>query len=757
MSGGGIPVVGSAIDAISDVGGAILETGGAIVDIIDDTVVTPTLSAGELLVVELEEACEFVWQGVLSPIVEEVANLFGFTDEEKIESFVVHNKLFDNSSYNDYLTYSILNKIRNNVDMKSTVLNAHFEGYNRFEDFVLEAFYNYTDGLPTSNLKSNFNTIEDFKNLVDSTLGLNVNVLNNIYKIPTDWEWIHHKYRLAHMSYRPTTKTYLNTDGYYYTIIGYTYDSINNRYVIQIQNKTTQSISIEYLNRISLSDGNVFLVGYYLYNGYYYYFIAQRDLDTGLLNVARDKEFDMNDMAYLDMKLGRVSNLVVSPYAMIRINSVNVTSSTMPTRYEKTVKLLNTLGLDLDTLVNNLNENPNISTTTDAYIHLALNVRDNSKAVSLALFDTFYYAMGSSQTPTPVFDGNTQEYQYSYYLVTFNGDSSTGRVKTALTWQYSPIEEFTGSIGEVGTALHTINGTDLILEKQIYSNKYVKITIKNLNSLTYLNIEGKAGIHMTDVTSDLLIPLSLPLTYIYDPYTQLELYYNCVHYTIQGGVKVHLDWYQTEAFGTFMEYLGYFVATVSGGLPALAIAVVSTYVIKRVIAMNIPTGLKALIIAGVVVLNIEAINTLNAHETAVSNATSCSYEVPTITDTVNTMSFSLSASQLSTIAYKTITNTVNGVYSSKTQRAIEETNEINEEGNKILEEYIDIYKKLVGTDTSFMLDIINNYNKNYTSVNDQVVTPDLLYNLPYIDKNYSLLYSYDALIYNYYDNALNVI
>lgn len=248
----------------------------------------------------------------------------------------------------------------------------------------------------------------------------------------------------------------------------------------------------------------------------------------------------------LDDQNFRITELEMLPIVPIRNATVNVNDDKSSDLYKQSKEILNYIGIDIDTVTDALKTNADIANVEDAFIHFGLNPNDSDATVSEMLYRMFEYSFNDTSLLNN--SGNSKGYTATVQEGPFNA---------AVAWSNQSIVISTGVIGPLNSYKHSVNGQTLVLQKQEEPNRYVTITMYDVSAITFIDRQGLVGTVATKLQDDnFYIPLSIYFVKQLSPIEQMKLFNKSLILTVYAAQVQHLEWYQTEAFGTLMQIIG---------------------------------------------------------------------------------------------------------------------------------------------------------------------------------------------------------
>jgi len=270
-------------------------------------------------------------------------------------------------------------------------------------------------------------------------------------------------------------------------------------------------------------------------------------------------------------------DLDMLPVITVRNSTISINEDKQSARYIQSKKMLNFLGIEIDSFTEGIEESPNIDTIEDTFIHFGLLPTDNSKVVSKVLFKTFDYVFYDS--------GLNQEGKYVTTM-------TEGSYNAAMSWSSQTRVVVDGIIGSRGHYEHAIVGKNLVMKWQAAEEQYVVLTITNLSSVTFIDRQGLVGCASKDVDRDgFYVPLSYFFVTQLSPLEQYELYNRSLLLSNYAADVQHLEWYETDGFMSFLQIIAVIITIVSFGSMAWVNGVGFTAAAVTQAAVNVAIGL----------------------------------------------------------------------------------------------------------------------------------------------------------------------
>jgi hypothetical protein len=282
-------------------------------------------------------------------------------------------------------------------------------------------------------------------------------------------------------------------------------------------------------------------------------------------------------------------------------------------RYEDTVEMVSSLGLQLSDLIDAYSENPDVGKMQDVFFGLAISPSNTSEIISIVLYEIFDFIY--DELP-PI--NYSDMYAASFKENPFNA---------AITWLPKAVDVYEGKIGNIGFCKHTINtasyravgsvrttytylgnynwkivtqdisevyregelistsilnetvreekdyddiyyehvetdvkenstnkGKDLIIERQLTSNTVKRLILHNLSGFHIVRRGVKnGGVTLPIDNKNFVIPLPVPVVERLSIIEKTALLSEAVYMIFYAYDEQHLRWYETEKFMKFLQ------------------------------------------------------------------------------------------------------------------------------------------------------------------------------------------------------------
>ena len=292
----------------------------------------------------------------------------------------------------------------------------------------------------------------------------------------------------------------------------------------------------------------------------------------------------------LDSTEGTWQGLNFFPIVAIRQGFVSVDADKTSTKYTESRDMLKTLGLDVDSLLTAVNDNPDVANISSVHVHLSVNLSDSSPEVDGLIYETFaeLYEDSGLYTETEKANANGG----IDVVGSYNATITEGDFNQALVWKSQSKTIVQGSIGPVGTYSKSTSLNNLIVRKQVTEVDYIEYQINHMATVTFISRAGLWDTVGKELSSGQVeIPLSFFVVDKFGPVEQTKLLPWILKISFYAAEIIHLAWYETAAFGKFLQVVAIIVAIVVTILTWGAASSFGAFLITM--AMNIGIGMAA--------------------------------------------------------------------------------------------------------------------------------------------------------------------
>lgn len=515
----------------------------AVGDFFEDVVAVATTALTIIFPIEaiiLATVCD-ACEEFMSDQWKKVLGWIGITDQDVITVQVQDQKLMEGNKdvYKNLMTQVALEHqatqkgIIDLFAVKSQGVRGSLQKFGRYGKNT------YIDGLPDTTI----NTLAVNKDIVDTEVqldvGYNITVVNVVIKVPKEGEWVPYRMtKLYGMNQSSMEFLYLSDT---WVMTGFYYDYVAGQYKVNAYLKSTPATTT--VIAIGNYVPNVGYVVRYIKDGtsdeyYWVYF-----LNSGNTNLDKARNY--------------LTNLDMLPIVELRRGSTNANVDKNSDRYLQSKEILGFIGLDVDTLIGNLESNPGISNVVAAYIYFGAEIGSNNPLQAKMVYHTLEYLW---YDPTIV---SNEQHQIKV---------TEGNYNSSISWEKQErlVVNRTGVAigtyeGGVGTA--SAGGKNKYygwVRKQETADEYVEYRIWNVSAITVIMKNGLKDTVFRVLAPDnlVVIPTSQFFLSKFSPIEQGRLFPEILRLATYAADVQHLRYYQTQAFFNLIKIVMYTVAIV---------------------------------------------------------------------------------------------------------------------------------------------------------------------------------------------------
>jgi hypothetical protein len=222
--------------------------------------------------------------------------------------------------------------------------------------------------------------------------------------------------------------------------------------------------------------------------------------------------------------------------------------------YKSTRNLLRRVNLDLSDLISTIEENPDIDLIDDAYINFSMDPSNSNKVLSKLLWLHMYEIIVVRQ----IVSNNGK------YAATFEEQD----VNNALAWtdfSYTENVSFFDTFAvlypefadlEIGEFIHSISGINLFIYKKVSQFSVDQLHVVNLSGMNAIDYDGYFNIAFNVAGGPgFTIPVSWYLVNKLKGPELLEVFPYIFRLDIFSLEVTELDWYETSSFKSFFDFV----------------------------------------------------------------------------------------------------------------------------------------------------------------------------------------------------------
>lgn len=276
-----------------------------------------------------------------------------------------------------------------------------------------------------------------------------------------------------------------------------------------------------------------------------------------------------------------LDGLEMLPLAILRKNKTNIDVDPgvgTPT-YITTRMLMQRVAFNIDDFLEAIAANPDASDIDDAYLNYAMQPLDVNKTISKMLYLAWFEIVVTNGLTSNVGE--------------FSATIEEGDIQNAIVWnQNIYTDDVAGVVTTEGEYIHTISGTDLIMQYQRTATHYDEVRLNKLNGMTAINYQTYHEVALSQLgDNEFTIPVSWDTFNKLTAIEQMEVYQYLVRLDMNAINITHLDWYETEAFWELFDFALIIISVViivwsvgtATNLTAAAYAFIQSYVVAYAI------------------------------------------------------------------------------------------------------------------------------------------------------------------------------
>jgi hypothetical protein len=431
--------------------------------------------------------------------------------------------------------------------------------------------------------------------------------------------------------------------------------------------------------------------------------------------------YDYDDGTYPDIAPtgAGISSLDIMPIAILRRNKQFINETSIP-QYDSAKILVKRLGMDIDDIMDNLAENPDIDIIESCYINFAISPMDTGSYISKML----YIWWRTIIVDYAVLSNNRK----------YSGNLTEGDVNNSLVWtEHVHQANIAGTVTTVGSYTHDIVDTTdvagackmLRCRYQHSAGQYDEIRVYRLNSMSAINYGGyhQMAVSTCDgIDESFTIPVSWIVMEELNTKEQVQAYQHILRLDMYAIQITEMEWYEDPAFLDLFSFVMIVVTIWTAGLAGGFLAIIQQLainylLIELVIFVAEATG-SAELAAVVGIVAAIALGSAGAMP---------AFDFTSATDLIN-------------ISSKFADN-LSMLYSSEAQELAAEIQEVNREAEEAIDEIMQVQETTRSPiDTAWLAALQSASSNYYMALEAQY--------------DFDQIFSYDRLIADYHDNQL---
>jgi len=266
-----------------------------------------------------------------------------------------------------------------------------------------------------------------------------------------------------------------------------------------------------------------------------------------------------------------LSNMDMFPIAILKSLGVEVNDDKTSDEYITTKKLLDTVDLDIEDILENAATNDSYSAVQDMFINFAVSPFSEVEIVSQALWLNFHAIIVTNGVTS-----NTNQYTAAF---------SEQSVNNAVVWSDQSHEEgITGKLPNCQLYYHKMIDDVLIIRCKTGAFEYSEIRVSDLAGMAAIVKDGYHAVAWSAIGDEhFTIPLSHFLVTEMDPLDQMRLYPYSLRLDAYALDVTELEWYKTSIFMSLFKLVMIIVTIFTAGATSGVYAVVQAIVTQLLI------------------------------------------------------------------------------------------------------------------------------------------------------------------------------
>ena len=532
-----------------------------------------------------------IWDGILNPILEPIVGLFGFEDETIIQVQVITQRYFpDEPKFVPTLIRNIITSVTESTDLMDEVriglINNGITSGRKFYNYgklgesrtpTSTVSDGYVFGTPTISKTYGDLSVDELSTVLLTFHSGATSLTYNLYsfgkiEIVSDDPWKYWGYFQLYENYPDwdqATKTYWDgTEDL--TYIKTQYNAELDYWEVLLHNELSEPTLLPIATPSDPAKLNM-IVEYEVVDG----------IDDGLTAfwIYDTTSGDYPQLEQDPASIAPPSDFKFMPVVPLKADSQYLDADKNSQEYLTTKTMLNYIGIETDSLISAVKENPDADLVVDAFVSFGANLYDDDQSINKYLFAFFTsvasdVAVSKSKYEEDIANPSVQYPAYNAIAI------KEQNFNLAYQFNYIHIEELTGSVGSINWVNKTINysGTrvkenptsTVVFTVQTGVNTYTKVTVFGLSIIHLVTsttgaIRTKAfGIVSPTSTTDedvraqknFIIPISLEILNSYGSVSDKEkVLYRSICFRIYAELITELAWYETESFLTFLNII----------------------------------------------------------------------------------------------------------------------------------------------------------------------------------------------------------
>lgn len=659
----------------------------------------------------LEDVVKDAWDAYVWVFVEIPFAIFGIVDEDVVVVQKVSSMVYGTNEI-DVVHQASVKAVMSMLENSDSFFPWYIK-YTSLTRAQINSFYSfakqgrYIHGLPNMEIRGGDIDFTAIDLALDDSLGFAATRLSANTTYPSDEIYIKDNLQESPYFYIPWANTLTFGGDATWTITSIVYNSGPDNFTVNISHGT-------------LPDDTITQPGYIKVRTLVVTYHADTDPSTEWFYWL----YVLDSGTYPDIDPGAsvLSNLEMLPVAILKREGGDINADKTTEEYKTTKRLIDTLDLNLDDIITNVNENTDYALVQDLFINFAVCPSSEPEIVSKLLWEIFHNlaVVNGITSNTGEYYATFEEQDVNNAMVWNDHSHTAGISGTLASGQFYEHEiVIYEEIKDGGGEIIQEASTELHIRYQTAAGLYSEIIMYNLSGMAAIK---KVGYHSMALNKlgdlNFTIPISVFIINQLNQTEQMEVYQHILRIDSYAIDVIHLEYYETPTFFSLFEFAMIIITVYSLGTASGPIAILKQ-LITQYLVMEIVVYIAEL--------------TGNAEFAAIVGFVA----MVALSPGTGAGAFDFASAEGLIRASTQFTHNLTAAYNVETQMLKEDMEALNELAEERLEEIKD------------------------ATPEESIITAEFLVGLNSVDTtvfpaikaqyDFDLLYNYDRIIKDYYD------
>lgn len=261
----------------------------------------------------------------------------------------------------------------------------------------------------------------------------------------------------------------------------------------------------------------------------------------------------------LDSSIRYITQLDMLPVIEIRNNKININTDKESIEYVQSKKILDFVGVDIDSITDSIVDNPSVDQITNAYVYFGVDLSDTDEIVAKVLYKTFEFLYDQNLLVTKDsaltdIDSLPTVSSFVGEVTSYNANVTEGNYNSTMIWKSQTRYVREGVIGTLGEYKSSTSGVTLTLQYQVLEDEYIEYVIADIASTTFVKEGGLVATVAKQLeTGGVIMPLSNYIVSTLSPMEQYEVFGKSLRLAVYSAEVQHLEYYQTARFYSLIK------------------------------------------------------------------------------------------------------------------------------------------------------------------------------------------------------------